>query len=90
MIATTGDGQKVDEDFSENGFGNLAEAEREVPAGRFEARLYPIVVPGSGETAWEVETALNGEVQRQRFATELRARAWLAIRDKPRFALYIR
>ena len=81
--APSGGGQEPDAGSRENGCHGLPEGWRRVSTGLHGARLYRIATEG-GETLWQAEMALNGEVQRRCFASELHARWWLAALKEPR------
>jgi len=51
------------------------------------SKLYRIAPRAGADAEWQAEMTVNRRVLRRRCATELRARAWLAIWDKPTFAL---
>jgi hypothetical protein len=53
------------------------------------ARLFRVASPEGGAVAWRAEIMRNGELQCRRCASELRARAWLAVWDKPLIILEI-
>jgi len=57
---------------------------RRLPSGQRGMRLYQVTPVGGGNDYWVVETTLNGELLRRRFAGELHARAWLTFLTEPR------
>ena len=60
---------------------------QEFPTGLQGARLFRLAPPAGGDPEWKAELKIDGEVWRLRCASELRARAWLAVQGKPSFTL---
>jgi len=89
LAAPEVDARELADGFRDNGAGRLPERWHQLPTALSETRLYRIAPPNGGETEWQAEMTLHGELQRRRCTSELRARAWLAIGDNPRFTLRI-
>ena len=87
MTALSGDGLESYDGFRDNGLGGLPEGWQQFATDVAESRLYCITPPNGGDIQWQAEITHHGEVKYLRCFSELRARAWLAVWDKPRFAL---
>ena len=83
------DGQESDDDFLGDGRGGLPRGWQELLTDTHGARLYRIAPSNGDDVEWLAEITVHGEVQRRRCPSELRARVWLAVWDKPRIPLNI-
>jgi hypothetical protein len=89
VTAPLDDGQESEDDFRDGERDGLPKGWQQLLNDTRGARLYRIAPANGGDVAWQVEMIVNGEVQRRRCTSELRARAWLAVWDKPCFTLSI-
>lgn len=87
LAAFSGDGLESYDHFPDNEYGGQPGVWRQFPTGVAGARLYCITPSNGGDIQWQAEITHGGESQFLRCFSELRARAWLAVWDKPRFAL---
>jgi len=87
LMAPCDERQEADEDFRDGERDGLPKGWQQLLTDAHGARLYRIVPRNGGCVEWQAEMIVNGEVQRRRCTSELRARAWLAVWDKPCFTL---
>lgn len=86
-LAVLSDGLESYDHFPDSASGGQSGVWQQFPTGLAGARLYCITPSNGSDIQWQAEITHHGESQFLRCFSELRARAWLAVWDKPRFAL---